>query len=298
MTTAVLLALAGCIFGADPEPLERLGTLASPALREVSGIVRSRRYEGIFWVHNDSGNAPELFAVRRDGSLVQSFRVAVPNLDWEDIATDDAGHLYIGEIGNNNNLLPLRAIYRVDEPDPKEPHEAPLPVTLSTFYRFPKNGRFDAESLILLDGRAVVVAKTFDEREAELYAIPLDPPAPLLRPALPARLGTLPEFREPVTGADLSPDGRLLAVCSSQVTRVYRRNADGGWSLVGQFRYKADSFEAICWDGTDLILATEGRGIYRASEALWKGQEKPGGGGRHPEKLKAGLLRPEGLGRP
>jgi hypothetical protein len=274
MTTAGFLALAGCMLWADPEPLERLGTLADPALREVSGIVRSRRHDGIFWVLNDSGNAPELFAVKRDGSLVQSFRVAAPNVDWEDIATDDAGHLYIGEIGNNNNLLPLRAIYRVDEPDPKGPHDAPLAVTFSTFYKFPKDGRFDAESLFLLDGRAVVVAKTFDEREAELYAIPLDPPAPLLRPALPLRLGSLPGFREPATGANLSPDGRFLAVCSSQVTRVYDRNPDGGWSLVGQFRYKADQFEAICWDGTDLILASEGRGIFRASESCWKGQRK------------------------
>ena len=48
-------------------PLEPIGRLDHPAIREASGIVASRRYPGIFWVHNDSGNPPALYAVRRDG---------------------------------------------------------------------------------------------------------------------------------------------------------------------------------------------------------------------------------------
>ena len=86
---------------------------------EASGIVKSRRYPGIFWVHNDSGNPPLLFAIRGDGRIVRQFRLAIPNIDWEDIAIDDQGHLYLGDIGNNTGALPLRAIYRIDEPDPK-----------------------------------------------------------------------------------------------------------------------------------------------------------------------------------
>src|SRR4051812_22769462 len=88
---------------ADPSPrvpLERLGRLDHPPIREASGIVKSRRPPGIFWVHNDSGSPPALFAVRRDGALVREYSVNVPNLDWEDIAADDRGHLYLGEIGN------------------------------------------------------------------------------------------------------------------------------------------------------------------------------------------------------
>jgi len=266
----LLLALGGL---ADPCGIESLGRLDHPAIREASGIVQSRRHPGIFWVHNDSGNRPALFAVRRDGSLVHEFAVAALNVDWEDIAIDDEGQLYIGEIGNNFNLLPLRAIYRVEEPDPIKPATDPLPVTAASYYRFPPKGRFDAEALFLQNGRAIVVAKTFDKREAELYAIPLDPPAPLLRPAFPQRVGTLPEFTEPVTGADLSADGRLLAVCSLAIARVYAKAADGTWKKVGQALYKADGIEAICWDGLDLIIAGEGRGIYRIAEATWRTKE-------------------------
>src|SRR6516162_3823458 len=118
-------------------PLEPLGRFDVQAIPEASGIVKSRRFPGIFWVHNDSGNPPLLFAVRRDGRIVRRFRVAVPNVDWEDIAMDDRGHLYLGDIGNNGGLLPLRVIYRIDEPDPSSPGDRPLPAAASTFYALP-----------------------------------------------------------------------------------------------------------------------------------------------------------------
>lgn len=253
---AVLIALA------DPSTLEPLGRLDHPAIREASGIVASRRHPGVFWVHNDSGNPPALFAVRRDGTLIREFQVGVPNVDWEDIAADDDGHLYIGDIGNNGTLLPVRAIYRFDEPDPARPATGPLRANLVSFYRFAPGGRFDAEALVVEAGQALLVAKTFDRRDAELFAMPLDPPASLLRPALPRRLGALPGFKEPATAADLSADGKRLVVASLNVARVYERN-DDAWRLTREVHYQADGIEAVCWDGDDLILASEGRGMYR-----------------------------------
>src|SRR3954452_480338 len=96
MHVAVLtLALLG------DNPVEKLGRFDHRGIAEPSGIVASRKNPGIFWVHNDSGNPPVLFAVKRDGKLVREYRVEAVNLDWEDIAIDDAGHLYIGDIGNN-----------------------------------------------------------------------------------------------------------------------------------------------------------------------------------------------------
>jgi hypothetical protein len=261
MSISVIFVLA--IVAQDAgSSLEPLGRLEHPEIREASGIVASRRHAGIFWVHNDSKNPPALFAVRRDGTLVREYMIKMPNVDWEDIATDDRGHLYIGEIGNNANRLPLRAVYRIDEPDPSKPVDGPLPVTLATYYRFPKEGRFDAEGLFIDGDRAFVVAKTFDGRDAEIFSIPLEPPAPLLRPALPELSGTLPGFHEPATGADLSRDGRRLAVCSHSSARVYHKSNGGRWTLIKSFRFEADGIEAICWDGDELIIAGEGRGIY------------------------------------
>ena len=248
LTTIVLLA-------APPSPLEHLGRFDARSLPEASGIAKSRRYPGIFWVHNDSGNPPALFAIRKDGTIVREFRLGVPNIDWEDIAADDHGHLYVGDIGNNGDLLAIRAVYRIDEPDPGKPSSQPLRPSVSTFYGFSRANRFDAEGLVFEASinSAILVAKRFDGREAELFAIPLNPSAPLLRPASPRRIGTLPEFVEPATGASLSDDSQLLAVCSSAVTRVYKRKADLGWNLLAEVRYRfpADRRDHLGWTRPD-----------------------------------------------
>jgi hypothetical protein len=270
---AVIPLLAAVVLAGDPpSPLQPLGRVDLRVLPEASGIVKSRRHPGIFWVHNDSGNPPALFAIGRDGAIIREFRVAAPNIDWEDIAIDDEGHLYLGDIGNNGGLLAIRAIYRIDEPDPQKPATKPLPVSAATFYRFAPESRFDAEGLVFDPSinSAVVVSKRFDGRDAELFAIPFQPPAPLLRPVKSRRLGTLPGFVEPGTGASLSADGQLLAVCSAAVTRVYQRGKEFSWSRLAEVAYPVTSVEGITWDGADLILVSEGRGIDRIAEATWR----------------------------
>jgi hypothetical protein len=255
-----------------PAPLERLGRLDAKLVPEASGIVKSRRHPGIFWVHNDSGNAPLLFAIRADGRVVRQFRLEIPNIDWEDIAIDDRGHLYIGDIGNNLRALPMRAIYRIDEPDPDLPTEKPVAATAVSRYTAPRENRFDAESLDYDDGLAIVIAKYADGREAEIFAVPFDPPAPLSQPASPRSLGKLPGFTEPATGSDLDADRKLLAVCSSRVTRVYRRDdvKKHDWKALSEVRYQAEQIEGICWDGRDLVLVAEGGGIFRIAEKTWR----------------------------
>jgi hypothetical protein len=261
--------------GPDLAPLEPLGRFDARAIPEASGIVQSRRYPGIFWVHNDSGNAPLLFAVRADGRIVRRFRLAVPNLDWEDLAIDDRGHLYLGDIGNNSGLLRVRTIYRLDEPSPWPPkvegRDVPRPATRTITYALPPSNRFDAEGLVYDRGTAIVVAKYLDGREAELFAVPVDPPPTGPAPVPVRPIGRLPGFTEPATGADLSADGTLLAVCSYAVTRVYRRGRSGAWDPLAEVRYATLPIEGIAWDGRDLVLAAEdARGLFRLRERAWR----------------------------
>lgn len=271
LTVLILLLCLSAVGSDHGPPCQPAGRLGHPALREVSGIVRSRRHPGIYWVHNDSGNPAELHAVRPDGSLVRTFRLKVANVDWEDIAIDDQGHLYIGDIGNNDERLPIRVIYRLDEPDPSRNPTEPLTVPLATYYRFPRGQRFDAEGLFVEQGRAILVAKRRDGQEAELYRVPLEPPAPLLRPALPEPIGSLPGFVEPATGADLSADGQRLAVVSLKQARVYQRDGEQGWRLAATVPTSGEGVEAIAWDGSDLLVAGEDRSLCRIPESVWRG---------------------------
>ena len=266
----LILVLAGSAQAI--EPLERIGRLAAPAIREASGMVASRRHPGIFWVHNDSKNAPELFAVRRDGQLVRSYKVAAPNVDWEDIATDDSGHLFLGDIGNNDARLPVRVVYQIAEPDPRIVPKTPDPLTIQTanFYGFPAGGRFDAEGLAVWGNEVLIITKRRDGQPAEVFRLPVTPVAPLLRPMIPFRVGFLANCNEPVTGATITRDGRLLAVVTDRSVRVFETDFVTGWVPIGVTLFEAPDVEAITWDGLDLILASEDRSIYRVPQGRWR----------------------------
>lgn len=259
-------ALALAILAAGPSGVEKIGRLAHPAIAEASGIVASRTHPGIFWVHNDSGNPASLFAVRVDGSLVREYAVAAANVDWEDIAVDDAGHLYLGDIGDNLGKLPVHCLIRLDEPDPAVPPTGPLTPSAIFYFRYPGKKRLDAESLFIDGAYAMILAKTQKRQDAEVFAVKLDQPAPLLRPAKAEPMGTLSGFQAPATGADLTADRRFLAVCTVDSARVYRVE-DDHWTLVREYALPDRAVEAIAWDGRDLILASEKRTLYRIRKA-------------------------------
>lgn len=271
MRTWIAIGLIWLQSAPEGPGLESLGRLDVARIPEASGVVASRRHPGVFWVHNDSGNPPLLFAIRADGRIVGQFRLGVANVDWEDVAIDDQGRLYIGDIGNNGGRLPLRAIYRLNEPDPAKPLDRPIAASLATFYNpTTPAGRFDAEAMILSGREMILVAKRHDGREAELLAVPLDPPAPILRPARPRSIGRLAKFVEPATGASVSRDGTLLAVCSETVARVYSMTPDLPWPLVAETRYASRPIEGVAWDDRDLILVAEGGPLYRITEKTWR----------------------------
>jgi hypothetical protein len=140
---------------------------------EMSGIARSRTYEGVFWVHNDSGDRARIFPIRLDGSVVippfvsrrdSSDRPEDPsvvyegihiegavNIDWEDIAID-GDTLYIADVGNNGNARRDLAVYVVKEPNPEATLQAHalkrVPVAYSDQKAFPD----DAVALRLRGG--------------------------------------------------------------------------------------------------------------------------------------------------
>ena len=70
------------------------------------------------WIIEDNGNRDEIYAVNFNGELVKSFSVKNgQNQDWEDLAQDESGRLFIGDFGNNDNKRKDLAIYLLPSPE-------------------------------------------------------------------------------------------------------------------------------------------------------------------------------------
>lgn len=66
-----------------------------------------------FYTINDSGNESYLFEINHQGRLIRKIKIEAKNYDWEDLATDEDGNLFIGDFGNNNNKRKNLRILRI-----------------------------------------------------------------------------------------------------------------------------------------------------------------------------------------
>ncbi|MFP2923858.1 cell wall anchor protein [Pyxidicoccus sp. 3LG] len=101
-----------------------VGTVASPAIVEPSGLAASRLTPGAIYVHNEDTTAIVAISAT-NASTLGTFNVAnVTPADWEDVATGPcpAGQcIYMGDIGRNSANFPTPpstfAVYRIPEPN-------------------------------------------------------------------------------------------------------------------------------------------------------------------------------------
>ena len=248
-------------------------------LSEPSGLAASSHHPDIFWTHDDSGGNPEIFAVNRDGKVFGVFKVegAKAN-DWEAIATDRKGNLYIGDFGNNRNTRRDLVIYQVREPS-FEPGAKPILAqprlsgqcassTRSKEFPDKKQKNFDAEALFWDKGSLYLLTKHRSDMSTTLYTVPfLESAQPL--PA--QKLGVFDVGGDPdnfggrVTGADLSADGRHLAILTYHAIFIFERPAQG-MNFLTNLRNRialnqdiCDQVEGIAWDGERTPLQQRGR---------------------------------------
>ena len=81
--------------------LVKLATLPA-GVRESSGLAHAAE-TGTYYTFADGGNDAILFKINRQGQLLSRIKVAARNHDWESLAQDNAGNLYIADCGNNEN---------------------------------------------------------------------------------------------------------------------------------------------------------------------------------------------------
>ncbi len=280
--TAIFFACLLAPFARAQIALTPYATIKDQSINESSGIVKSRQFENVYWTHNDSGDKARIFAITRDGSGIQTqwaiennkayegipIRDAV-NIDWEDIATDDQGNLLIAACGNNDNARRDLSIYVVPEPDPKHVWETRIRQRIDFHFPDqegfpnPEQMDFDCEALFFTNGKPYLVSKNRSSPETKLYR--LDSRKPFV--SNPLTLISRYNLRGQATAADLSPDGKKLAILTYFNCWVFEAPEGSDDFFAGTARFKtfyANQCEAICWDDDQtLIITNEQRDMFQ-----------------------------------
>jgi hypothetical protein len=203
------LFIAAAQLTAQTQP-RRLTKLPSQLI-EVSGMVAASADS--IWMLNDGGNPPTLYRTNVHGRLQSTKPLSLPNTDWEELTSDHAGHLFIADIGNNDNRRRDLAIYRLRI---KDQHIDTIRFRYPDQLAFPPASHnamdFDCEAMVWHNGILHLFTKMHwgaSEFVAGHYTLE-DKPGDQIA----TKVGKLILDKQVITGAALSPDNQQLALTS------------------------------------------------------------------------------------
>lgn len=187
MVHRVALALLPIAAHAQMLAPQHLATLPS-ALNETSGLLV---VDGAVWTMLDSGNPAELYQVSTaTGAVTRTLQVlGAANVDWEDLAADDAW-VYIGDFGNNAGSRTNLRVYRIPRTALEE--EGVTSVQADTI-RFSfadqtdftpafDNTNFDCEAFVAVDDSLFLFTKRWLDGTTRVYAVAAVPGTHVAQP--------------------------------------------------------------------------------------------------------------------
>lgn len=222
---------------------EVVGLVTDKAMDEISGMAASRSHPGMYWAINDSGNTAQLHLMDGSGQHQASVDVrGATNVDWEDLASfelDGRNYLLVSDTGDNGGIRQDLALHVFEEPA-----DLGQPATLAWTVRFRwPDGPRDCEAAAVDPVRGEVLLVSKKRVPAELFSVPL---ARSDEERVAEKIGTLAgidqpdagdlarsplygRYRAQVTAADLSPNGRVLAVLNYRAIHFLVRERGEGW---------------------------------------------------------------------
>jgi hypothetical protein len=259
----------------EPVDLERTGRITFGQINESSGLVMSRKYPGVFWTHNDSGDLARIFPINGKGELVKPVfspfynGILVPkavNTDWEDITADDEGTLYIGDIGNNDLERNVFSVYRVSEPSPFSPND--LPSSSEIRFRYTDGGTavahgVDAEALFWWDGELYLLGDN-NSGSTSLFRLKIPRLKKLNSPESvhnAEHAGSF-DFQARVTGADVSDSGRLAVLTSAAIWFFETSGKDEFFTNPRKLPIETGEYESIAFTGGSLLIGNEAGELF------------------------------------
>lgn len=236
--------------------------------RENSGIVKSRTREDVYWMENDSGDEPRIYAVNRKGEVYGAERYeevsgvligGAINIDWEDITVDASGNVLIADVGNNCNCRRDLVIYVVPEPRPDAGRAAFLK---KLFFRYPdqyeypapsQDFNYDCEGVFTVGDTIYIASKNRSDTYTKLYAME-DPKSDEVNTLI--YIGRF-DVHGKATGADATPDGLHLVIVTYEYIWHFKRTSLEQSFFEGEIsvmKYEAPQVEAVCFADSDTLL--------------------------------------------
>ncbi len=186
--------------------------VSAAGVEEASGVVTSAINEGVYWVHNDSGDDARAFAIGAGGELrvTLAFDTAKPR-DVEDVAIEDVSpgksFLYFGDIGDNDAVRPDVTIHRVEEPT-LAGASGKLQVTSEKMTVTYENGPHNAETLLFDPiAKELLIATKVGGAPSEIHRIGAFVAGKTVTTEKIAEVDV-----DLATGGDISRDGKLIAI--------------------------------------------------------------------------------------
>lgn len=177
-------------------------------IAELSGLTQSPN-KGKFLAHNDGGNKPEIFEIDSLGNITQT--IVIPNaqnIDWEDIAQDNTGHIYIGDFGNNTQLRKNYTIYKYNF------YKHNTETIQFKYEDYPTDNEtvtkkdFDCEAFFYYADSLYIFSKNRSTKQVKLYQIPNN------NGTFVAKIIDQTYLKTQITAADIQPAGQIFALCS------------------------------------------------------------------------------------
>jgi hypothetical protein len=222
------------------------------------------------WTHNDSGGEAKLYQIDTIGAIIRTIVVrGVPNIDWEDITQDAAGHVYIGDFGNNDNNRTNLVILRMPQldtvvGDTVTPER--IDFSYADQFAFPpadplKN--FDMEAFVAYGDSLYLFSKNrtvpFDGY-TKMYRLPQAPGTYVAELIDSFYTGPGPGLSYWIAGAGLSPAGDHLVLASYGRCFIFScfTGADFFGGAVVQRTWSFSQKEAVAWcDSTHMYITDE-----------------------------------------
>lgn len=223
----------------------------------------------VFYVIQDSGNGSLVYEVGTDGTKPKAINISVENKDWEDLASDEKGNLYLGDFGNNENTRKDLCIYKIN---PSSIQDGVITADYKVSFYYPEQTEFppskkglfyDCEAFFEYHGFFYLFTKNrskgFDGTSL-LYKIPNtqgNHAAKLL-----GKFKTTDTYNTgAITGAAMSPDGLKLVLLTHSKIWLFE-DFKGDDFLNGKItQLELNHYskkEAVCFrDNNTLLIADE-----------------------------------------